>query len=338
MGDAPRVQVRERRRDHRRVEARRRIVKPADDAQLCEELSAHGHLEHHVDLALAVEGRHHAQDERVVARLQHPLLVDHVLDLLVAHQLTLVEALERVRRLVRLVQHQLHAAKRALSEHRDHLQVVPSHLGLLLPLNLAVTLHPCLLEDVRERAQRLVELLLAELHQLGAAQRLHGRVGRLRREEGALSEVVAVLELLDLGAVVLDRHRAALDDEKMGAHRPLLDGRGALLEDGDLEDVEQRLALRHLQRLEQVHPVEDLPVEVFHKHLLERAEDLLEVLPLELADAHGADGDDVGLPLAVLRRLLQRRLAEELALLQPHLVLPAALAVADDLSRKDEEE
>ena len=114
VGDLSRVEVGEGGRDHRPIEDGRLLIELTHRAQLREKLAAQRQLEHHVDLRLTVERRHHVQDERVVAPLQHALLVHHVLHLLVAHELPLVEAFQRERRLVRLVEHQLDAAEGAL--------------------------------------------------------------------------------------------------------------------------------------------------------------------------------------------------------------------------------
>ena len=106
------------------VELRRVGVEAARVAQVREELAADDVLEHHVQVARVLEGAREVHDEGVVRRLEDGLLPDHVLDLLQADHLALLEDLDRPVRARALVRREPHAAERARAERHAHVEVV----------------------------------------------------------------------------------------------------------------------------------------------------------------------------------------------------------------------
>ena len=93
------------------VELRRVGVEAARVAQVREELAADDVLEHHVQVARVLERAREEDDERVVRRLEDRLLPDHVLDLLEADDLGLLQDLDRPVRARALVRHESHTAE-----------------------------------------------------------------------------------------------------------------------------------------------------------------------------------------------------------------------------------
>ena len=82
-----------------------------------EELAAEGEAQQQVDVRLLVEGGEALEDERVRALAHDTLLVDSVLHLVGRDQVALVQRLERVRHVRRLVHDDAHHAEGALAEH-----------------------------------------------------------------------------------------------------------------------------------------------------------------------------------------------------------------------------
>lgn len=121
------MQVLQRQRDFRRVEASTLLGELLRLAQVVEELAAGTVVENEVELVAGLEGVFHAHDERVVDLAQNVPLRLRVLDLVLLLDHRLVQHFHRVDFVLTHLLHLEHLPETALPDHFQNLKVVETH-------------------------------------------------------------------------------------------------------------------------------------------------------------------------------------------------------------------
>mmetsp|Transcript_5504 Transcript_5504/g.14531 ORF Transcript_5504/g.14531 Transcript_5504/m.14531 type:complete len:369 (-) Transcript_5504:845-1951(-) len=316
VDDLERVHVRKHRGDGRRVKLGRLVKERRALREQREELTPERELFQHVELSRILVGVDEGEDERVVHHREDPLLVEYMRLLLRRHHLRLAHALERIRDVRRLVNHQLDAAKRADAQDAPDLQV--GELGPLGPVTRGVALLHLLVDEVLERPEHCRERVAVArvANEMAALRHLDCRRRNIRLEQRTLAKKLARRErgklagLAAAGGVEEHLGRAALNHEEgvvLFALRDAILPRLVLLLlqlDKEVILVVDRELVEELDVLN-LHTLEDLSLKVLVDNVLQVPQLLLERLGCQLEDCHRADRDHVRLPHGILRRRLE---------------------------------